>query len=429
MKNFNKIIILILSVNFLLGLYSVFLLTRCDLNSAHDCLLKNEDLFADFYYQYNTLKYTGIHGIFPSIGIPNDIDGGFDGASIYGKDTRIIYHPPLYYYLSGFIYVFAKSINVNDLLILHIFSVVVSLFTNILFYFFIKKLSKYVSLNSQRFIIYSLVLFIFLPTPMHISLAIQSEGLFYLSIIASLLIYLHFLEHKTVKNALYLGLIAGSTLLIHMEGLVIIAALFVYTVKLYIEKKQKDKKLISLSLIIASVLGAIPMIRNQLLTGHVYGDALSRSITTYNFPELFYKVYTGVRAFWAGIYGGLPLIGPLLFLIALLLTLLAIIGLVLYFKSIRKRVDLDFIILTYVFTAFLLFTTLCWIFSLLKTGTCYGRGIQNRYALPFATMIPLFSTIALIKFQDKKPYLKYSIYFSLVLTCLVFIIDFISALI
>lgn len=429
MKNFNKIIMLILSINFLLSLYSVFLLSRCDLGSTYDCLLSKEGFFADFYYHYNTLKYTGVHGIFPSIEIPNDVDGGFDGASIYGKDNRIIYHAPIYYYLSGFVYVLAKSININDLLALHIFSIVIFLFTNILFFFLVRKISKYFSKNGQKFIIYSLVIFIVLPTPLHASLAIQSDGLFYLSVIASFLVYLHFLENKTAKNALFLGLIVGLSLLTRLVGIIVLFALLFYIVKLHFEKKRESRNLVCFSFVIAFILGLIPFVRNYILTGYIYGDMLARGVALHNLPKLLYKVYTCTSAFWAGIAGGLPHLKPLLFLISILLTSLALIGLVLYFKEMRKKVDLDFIILTYIFTAIFLVAYMCSPIIFLKTGLCYGRGIQNRYVLSLAPMIPLFSAIALIKIQDKKPYLKYFIYIFLSLACLVFIVDFISALI
>lgn len=430
MKNFNKIIILILSINFLFSLYSIFLLSRCDLNSTYDCLLSKEGLFGDFYYQYNTLKYTGVYGMFPSIGIPADVDGGFDGVSFYGKNTRIIYHSPLYYYLAGFLYAFAKFINVNDLLVLHIFSTVILLFTNILFYFLIKKISRYFpKKNGKRFILYSLALFIFLPTPLHVGIAVESDVLFYLSIIASFLIYLHFLENKTVKNAFYLGIVVGLSLLTRLGGIVVLSALFFYMVKLHLEKKYRDRNLVGFSFTIAAVLGSIVFIRNFLLTGSLYGDMGSRGMAAYNLTHLLYKIYTSTRAFFAGIEGGFSFLKPPLILVGVALILLTLIGLLFYFREIRKKIDLDFIVLTHIFTALFLMSYLCNPYIFLKEGTCYGYGIQNRYALPLAPMFSLFSTMALIKLQDKKPYLKYLIYSFIIITCLVFTIDFISALV
>lgn len=441
MKNFNKLIIIILGLNFLISLGGIFLLSSCEPNTkylfalpecnpstTYTCLWCKEGLFSDFYYQYNTLKYTGVHGTFPNIGVPNDVDGGFDGASFFGEDTRIIYHSPLYYYLAGFIYVLAKSININDLLVLHIFSTVIALFTNILFFFLVKKISKRLPRYGSWFVVTSLVLFVFMPTPLHMGIAVQSDIMFHLSIIASFLMYLCFIENKTLKNAIYLGLVVGLSSLISMGGIVILVALFFYMIKFYIKKEHRERNLMIFSFIIALISGILPWVRNYLLTGNPYGDMHSRGLQVNSFIKLFYKFYSGNNAFWGGIYGGISQLKPLLMLVSAVLMLLALMGLVFYFKRLRKEIDLDFIILTYFFTVIFLVTFICNPFMFLSDGVCYGREIQNRFMISLTSLIPLFSGIALIKLKEKKPCLKHPINLFIILACLVFAVEFIVAL-
>jgi len=146
------------------------------------------------------------------------------------------------------------------------------------------------------------------------------------------------MEEKTLKSAVYFGLILGLSLLSKISTLLILLTIVFYAIILHLKKKYKERTLILISFFIGFLTGCYPLIRNYFLFGKLF------FIDVYRIPENAVRLIIGlIRSYWGGIFGGLNGIEFFLGLFALIFMIMTFYGIFLYFKS--KDFNLDFIIL------------------------------------------------------------------------------------
>lgn len=402
--------IIIISVSFLVSLCGIFLFPYCN-GSPFDCIISRENLLSDFYWHYNTIKDVAETGILPA------------KVEISPGVTRPVWHGPLYYYLSAGVYLFAQVINLNDIILLHIFSAVITLFTNFIFFLLLKKLSKY--FKSKYFMIYSLSFFVFLPTALHLSLFIHPVVLFYFFFIISFYAYVRFIEEKNIKNAVILGILAGLGMLASLNAIIIPITIFVFLVIKHFKREYQERNLILISFCIPVLLSLFSLMRNYLLFNNFFGD-----MHTSPYHKTLIKMITHTfTAFWGGIFGGIKLLYFPIGFIALTISLSAILGIVyFYYKKRQQDTGLYFLMLINLINTVIFINWGCGIVNFIKTLGCVGEGIQNKYLAPFIPLIAIFSTMCLLKLQEKK-YLKKIIWVFISVSCILFVIDFIWALV
>lgn len=406
-KNVNKYGIIIIVLGFLVLLYAIFLFPHCN-GSPSDCIVSRESLFSDFNWHYNIIKFVAENGVLP---VRAETSPGI---------IRPAWHGPLYYYLSAIVYLFARITNLNNIILLHIFSAIITLFTNIMFFLLLKNLSKH--FKNKHFVIYSLALFVFLPTSLYLSLFTHPSVLFYFFLIASLYACVRFNEKKDIKNAVLLGTFAGLGMLASVNALIIHATIFVYLVIKHIKRKYRERNLLLVSFCISVFLGLYPLIRNYLLYNNLFGD-LPKFPT--KFINLMMRLFT---AFWGGIFGGNDYLYVPIGIMALTISLLTVFGIMLYYRGRKKDIGLDFLILMCLINMIGAVYWSCRPLILIETLTCKGTAVLGRYLLPIMPLIAIFSTITLLKLQKKK-YVKKAIWIFISISCTLFVIDFIWAFI
>lgn len=411
-KNLKKIILVLFIINVMVSFSSVLLTLRCDGVFSQKCLYeKLIPLNSDFYWNYNTIKHVAQYGSFPKASLTGPALA--EGAKMYE-----MWHSPLYYYLAAPVILLANILGISDILLLTIFSIIITILTSLMFLLIADHISRY--LKNKLFVLYSFTLFIFLPTHLFFSVSINDDVLFYFFALFSSFIYLKFMEKKTLKNAIFFGLIIGLTLLSKTSGLLFIVSIFFYVLLLQLKREYKERTLILISFLVSILIGVYPLIRNYILFGDFFFVGVYRA-----HRSILKSIIHLIRAYWGGIFGGLEGADIFVALIALILMFTTFYGVLTYFKS-QKDLNLDFIILVGVLNLLIGLNYICGVIELIKTGQCMGLGLQNRYFIFMNPVIAIFSSIALIKFNKKNLYILGFLLFTSLLFSLDFLFAFVS---
>lgn len=426
----KKFMIFLLILSFLIPLIGLFSTSICDKTSVNDCLIKNNRGFTDFFYQYNTIRYIyQHHGNFPSGYLNIEFLDNFDGTPTEGY-KRVIYHAPLYYYYATFLYLIAKMINVSDLFLIYFGSLVLFFFTNLFFFFNINRISKYVyKRTNNTFIIYSSILFLFLPVHLFLSLGIQQDIPIYFLFMVALFYYFKLTETKQFKHAFILGLVLGAGLLTNIAGLIIIAGFFYQMIYWHFKNNKITRNHLFWSLFISIVTGSYSFIRNMILFKHPVGDLITLGGQKVH-NNIFFTFFRVFKAYWGGIFGGNAHIKLVLTLFIIILCICVILGSVFYFRKYKN--DYMTILLMIGLSVFITsFLFMCNIPYLLEHGICKGDTIQSRYLYPLNCLTAIFASIFLVKIKNsiKNKTLKILPNIFVGIIALLFIIDFLTAII
>lgn len=426
----NKKIFLIILVSFMLSLFGIYTLATSCKGTVSECLLQNEKYFNDFHFQFNIIKYVSVYGFIPFEAVYWE-DGGYDGISPESSEAWRFhfYRAPLYFLLAGLVYSILRIIGVLPLLSLHILSTVIILVTNIFFFLFIKRVSNFIQMGKKRFILYALMLFVFLPPHLYIALGVQDDVLFYCFFVASLYAYVRLLEKKTKKAAILFGLFIGLSLLSRQSAITMVASLVLILGYYLIKKNYQLMKLYSISLFTSLVVGGFSFVRNKILFGSIFGDLL----TSYgNGPgplENNLAVFLrGYRGFWGGIEGGNNNTYFLLVFVCLALTILTIYGLFVYKKEINEKLKMNFLIVLFFIILLFAVDWACKLSIFLTTAKCIGYAVQSRFIISLCPIIALLSSFSLINLEKRYKRLSKIVHFFVILTAVLFSIDFITAL-
>lgn len=424
----EKLVIFLLIIGFLVPLAGFISMSVCEKGSVNNCLYATRFVFPDFFYQYNTIRYIYYHGTFPSKLIITDL-GGEDGTKSDGV-WRSIYHAPLYYYFGALVFLIAKKINVSDLFLLYFASLVMFFFINLFFFLNVKLISKQIfKKTDNKFIIYSLIVFLFLPVHLFLSTGIQSDIPLYLLYMASIFYYFKFLEHKNLKHSIILGIILGISLLARIASLIFIGGFALYVVYLHFKQEIKLRNRLFTSLLIATGVGSYPFIRNIVLFKNPIGD-MRYDLAMRIHKNIFYTIFRVFRAYWGGIFGGNAHIKLILSLFILFLCILVLLGIVLYLKRYRNNY-VDVLLMVGLSTFIISFLFMCKASYFLQHGVCQGDTLQDRYLAPLNPLIAVFSGIALVKIRDsiKNKGLKMLPNIFVGILASLFIIDFLTAVV
>ncbi|MBI2105592.1 hypothetical protein HYT56_02010 [Candidatus Woesearchaeota archaeon] len=419
-EHFKLVIFFILAIAFIVSLLGIVIATNCNLNDAEKCMLSKEYLMPDFYWHYNTIRYVASYGEFPVV-VMEDCDAGPAGDIIIDEgecDPKDMYHSPLYYFTAAGIYKLINIFNINNLIALHISSIFIILITNVLFLLLSTEISKIYNLR-KKFIVASLAIFSFLPVHLFHSVMIHDGVLFYPFLIATIYMFIKFSNQPSLKYSIFLGIFIGLSLLSFLAGLMSFIVVGLFLTFYLMQKKYYKSKLLSMSLIIGTVIGIYPIIRNIILYKNPIGPFLS-DFVIHNTDISRFPFYFG--AFWGGIYGGLNILFIPLALITLALTGLTIYGIVKYYQNNK---GLNFMILIGLVTLFFLFQMTCNIFTLLKTGSCIGTFGHGKYLVSLNPIIAIFSSMVLINLKCFKKIVLPLVF----LVSILFAVDFIFAFI
>jgi len=427
-KTSEKLIITLLLIGFLVPLTSFLFMSLCGEGSVNDCLYATRWVFPDFFYQYNTMRYIYHHGAFPSYLIISDL-GGEDGTQSDGV-WRSIYHAPIYYYFGALIFLVAKSFNISDLFLLYFASLSLFFFINLFFFLNIKQISKQIFKRiDNKFVIYSLIIFLFLPVHLHLSTGIQSDIPLYLLYMIALFYYFKILKYKDSKYSAILGIVLGISLLARIASLIFIGGFLLQMVYFHLKKNKTLRNCLFKSLLIGVGIGSYPFIRNIVLFKNPIGD-MRYELAMKLHKNIFYTMFRVIRAYWGGIFGGNDAIRLALVLFIVILCVIILFGLVLYFKKYRSDY-VDILFMVGLSTFIISFLFMCKISYFLQHGVCQGDTIQDRYLAPLNPLIAVFGGIALIKIRDsiKNRNLKVLPDIFVGVLALLFIIDFLTAVI
>lgn len=426
--NKNSIVFFLLILGFVIPLIGLLFTSVCDKTSVNECLMDSRYVFSDFFYQYNTIRYIYYHGTFPTQLIISDL-GGEDGTKSDGI-WRSIYHAPLYYYFGALVFLIAKSINVSDLFLLYFASLIIFFFINIFFFLNVKNFSKQIFKKvDNKFVIYSLIIFLFLPVHLHLSTGIQTDIALYLFYMIALFYYFKVLEHKELKYSVILGVILGISLLARIASLIFIGGFVLYVVYLHLKKEKKLRNRLFISLLIAIGVGAYPFIRNIVLFKNPVGD-MRYELAMRIHKNIFYTLFRVFKAYWGGMFGGNDHIKLVLSLFILFLCLLIVFGLILYFKKYKNNY-VNILLMIGLSTFIISFLFMCKVSYFLQYGICQGDTVQDRYLAPLNPLVAVFASIALVKIRGsiKNKILKILPDIFVCILALLFIIDFLTAVI
>lgn len=390
----RKIIIVILALSLLVSLYGIYLF---NVNN------KYIELLPDFYRNINTVDFVSENWYMPS-----EIEF-IPGSSEKG----IMDHQPLYYYFASMLLKITKDLD--KVIVLQVFSVLMIFLTNIIFYFLLKKIFK-----EARIQIYSLVLFSFFPLHLYVSMFIGPDPLFYLLFISFLYFFFVTKDKKNMKSALILGIFLGLTLLTRVYGIVLITSLFLYVLYLHF-KKSKDRNLFLTSVIVGGFLGAYGILRNYFVFGNLLASIPAPVPSDINtFIRLF-------NSFWSGVFGGLESIKILIGICVIILLIMFLFSFVKHFK-ILNRYDIYLLLVIICFLTLLqIFNLQCNFLEFIQNFRCGGDAGQNRYLIPFEVFLALGMGFGLNKLENRKVF-KYLTPMFIIICCILFAVDFIYAL-
>ena len=268
----------------------------------------------------------------------------------------------------------------------------------------------------KKFIIFSLAIFAFLPVHLFYGAMVYDGVLYYPFLIATIYMFVRLYEKSNLRNSIALGLVAGLSLLSFLAGVMSFIAMGILFVSLYLKKKYYKAKFLFLSMVIGSVVGAYPFIRNFLTFGNPMGPFLNEIFAT----DLF-RIPLYFNAFWGGIYGGVDsLFIPLVFS-SLFLTLLTFYSI---FKNFKKVKELRFVLLVALLSMFFLIHLSCNLLDLIKTGVCTGRFGHGKYLISLNPIIAIYSSLLLVNIKKFKTLIAILVFLILI----VFSVDFLFAL-
>lgn len=423
----SKLITISLIMGFIVSSIGLFFMASCPNYSITDCLLEKEYLMPDYYWHINTIKYVASNWVLPYQVLGYE-DGGYDGSSINGDndDLKNVIHGPLYYYLSAAIWNISANLGINQILMLHLFSIILMLLTNILFFLLVQKTSKYVTYKKQ-FILLSTMIFIFFPLNLYLSLTIHNQTLFLFFLILSFYLYHRLLEQKNLKNSIFLGISLGLGLLTSSMILPLFLAILFYLSFNYFFKKDRNIKFILFSLFSGFIIGSYTLIRNYLL----YGEPIWGGIVAPLRERNFFTLIRVGKAFFSGIYGGSSLIAPLIFIISILIIVISAYGIFYWFIEQKKNKfskpnTMNLILLTGAITLILSLYTVCNPLPLLTNFICFGDIIHGRHLLGIVPSMALFFSIGLTNIFKRYNLFMYTL---IIFICILYGLDFMSALI
>lgn len=321
-----------------------------------------------------------------------------------------MYQPPLYYVLAALFYSLGKFLKLSDPLKLSQLISVACAGGNIyLIYLTARKLFR------DKKIFYLMILFsVFLPMHLYESVVLSNEML--ISFLSTLAIY-YYLNHDwqrtSSRNSIVLGIITGLACLTKYSGLIILANFFlVMSINSLLKKEKKNLKNLLIVSAVAVLISGWFYIRQYRLFGNPLILANDPKLFPY-FQEPGYRnfdfyfnlnglwppnIFGGqMYSFWGGTYNtvwidahhtflpimkGVSKAGMLIIYLALIPTVLILIGFLRSVKRlIRKRLDNKLAVLV-IFSCLSLFAYIYYTYKL-----PFGSSIKAFYLL--TTILPL----------------------------------------
>lgn len=407
----NKVIILILVINLLILLASIFISGFYNNNfSINHFEEKSAFLLSDTYRNIKAIEFVSKNGKFPNI----------------GQLEYVPPHPPVYYFLSAPVVLFANLTNQNVMLMLEIFSITIMFLSTLIFLMTLKRIKRH--FKNKNFIIYAIILFCFLPATLASSRLMTPDVLFFLLLNLSLYFYVKLIETKSKYYALFLGIIMGLAFWTWFSVIPLLVSLFIYIIILHFFKRYKERNLLLSSFIIAVLMGIYPLINAFRLFGsNLIGNITYAPAVMHQGTNIFLILKNILFGYWGGVYGGIRDLRIIRGIFILLLGLYFLNGILKSFKNYNYKTFYNFI--TIFLIIFILFSLHhnCDIPKFLLTKGCFGWGTQARYLIPLNPLIAIFSSIGLINLENKNKKFKVLNYLFMFIISFLFIIDFLVA--
>ncbi len=407
-------VIFILVINFLVLLSSVFISGAENGNfSIRSFEDKSVMFLSDITRNINIFEFVVENKRFPGVG---------------EVEPNMPAHPPLYYFLLAPIVIFSNLTNQNVMLMLEISSIIIFFIASIIFWRTLKRINKYI--KRDNFVIYSVMVFNFLPTTLASSRLITLDVLFFLLFTIFLYFFTKLIENKSKVYALALGISLGVAFWTWLSIIPLLVALFIFIVILHLLREYRERNLLSLSLIIGVLVGGASLIRNWVVYGSdLIGNAAYSSVAQHYGTEISIILLRILSGYWGGIYGGVKELKLLMIIFIIFLNLFFIYGLINAFnnKSYDFKKFLVFSIIFFIIFSFFGIHHNCDIFRFLSSGGCYGWGTQGRYLIPLNPFIGMFVSMGLISLERiNKKFIWLNYLFVLIISTL-FTIDFLVA--
>src|SRR3989344_301568 len=410
----DRIIILILAANFMILLSSIFLSGAENGSFSLEQFEETSIMFlSDIVRNINIFEFVVENKRFPGVG---------------EVEPNMPAHPPLYYFLLTPVIVFSNLINQNVMLMLELSSIIIFFIASIIFWRVLKMINKYVKKNN--FVVYSFMIFTFLPTTLASSRLVTPDVLFFLLFTIFLYFFTKLIENKSKFYALIIGIVLGMAFWTWLSVIPLLVALFIFIVILHLLGEYKERNLLSLSLIIGVLVGGASLIRNLVVYGgDLIGNAAYSSVAQHPGTEISIILLRIWSGYWGGIYGGVEELKLLMIIFIIFLNLFFIYGLINAFnnKSYDFKKFLVFSIIFFIVFSFFGIHHNCDIFKFLSTGGCYGWGTQGRYLIPLNPFIGIFASIGLISLEKINKKFKWLNYLFVFLISVLFAIDFLVA--
>lgn len=408
------IVILIIAFNFMILLGSIFLSGAENGNFSVDRFESTSAIYlSDIVRNINIFEFLVENGRYPGVG---EIEPNMPA------------HPPFYYFLLAPVVAFSKLINQNVMLMLEISAILIFSIASVIFWRILKKLNKHI--KKDNFVIYSFIIFIFLPTTLASSRLVTPDVLFFLLFNIFLYFFIKLIEDKLKIYALIVGISLGIAFWTWFSVIPLLIALFIFIFVLHLLGKYKERNLLSLSLVIGIAIGGYSLIRNFIVYGSdLVGNATYSAIAQHNGTSISIVLLRMLGGYWGGIYGGIEELKGLMIIFIIILNLFFIYGIINAFK-IESYYLKNFIFFSVIF--FVIFSIFgihhnCDLFKFLFNGGCYGWGTQGRYLIPLNPILGIFASIGLVSLEKINKKFIILNYLFVILISVLFIIDFLIA--
>src|SRR3989338_1979231 len=413
-RNKDKIVLLILLVNLLTLLGSIYI---SGLEGGRFSIEKFEEksviLLSDTIRNLNIFKFVVENKAFPDIG---DIEPNTPA------------HPPLYYFLLAPVVSFSQANGINIMLSLEIFSVFIMFLVSIIFWRCLERIGKHI--ENKNFVIYGVAFFCFLPSTLATSRMITPDVLFFLFFSLALYFLIRVIEDKSGKDAFLLGITLMLSLWTWLSTIPLLIAIFIFIGFLHHSDKLKERNLLFLAFLIGVIGGSFSLIRNLLVYGgDLVGNAAYSSTAMHQGTNIILVITRIFGGYWGGVYGGISDFRILIGLSIVLFLIMFIYGVNKYVKIENNGVKafLNFTIIFFIIFVLFGIHHNCDIFKFLSTGGCYGWGTQGRYLIPLNPFIGIFASIGLISLEKINKKFKWLNYLFVFLISVLFAIDFLVA--
>tara|TARA_Y100000310_G_scaffold343159_1_gene449528 strand:+ start:43893 stop:45167 length:1275 start_codon:yes stop_codon:yes gene_type:complete len=415
-NNMDKIASIVIIIALIVSLSGVFLMNK---NNTTEDIYTEENLYThllpDLIKNDNILKSVARDGKYPTI----------VKAAIEEKDVFVV-QAPLYYYLISPLFLLSNKIGINHIVLIQIFNSILMLLTNVFFYLILKRVSRYFKLGNE-FVLLSLLLFVFLPVHLYVTLVLGADISYYFFFVLSFYAFIKLSDKKTTSNALFLGVVLGFALLSRLFTVILIGTLILYAIRLHVKKRFHFRNKLLISLLV-SIFGLTSIIRvlilslrskaNNFIVDEVYAGAfIERSFS--ELPQLF-------GGFWGGVFGGSEQIRVLIIIVSILLTIITIFGMFKFFK-INEKVGLSYLFLVSIITLVFGLHFSCNFLNLATSFTCVGELAHGRYFLVLDSLIALLVPAFILNIKDDA--LKLVGRGFIVIAAILFIVDFLYAFI